>query len=155
MRPTKTGIIAEFETGYLQREIRVIGIVTGGTDIGLRNGDAGFGTQRLVQAKDTPIADIASATIPGVDTTTWPAALTSVYVISAPATPATATSIGTATHIIAQSDDTIREDDEDRNYPERYTTLPNLVCKNATYPKTVALYKIVNPDDIKLINLGS
>lgn len=133
MTAAKSGIIAEFETGYLQREIRLIATVTGGTDTGLRDSSkTGFAVGRLVQVTNTA----------------------GEYAIKVPTTVPTATSIGTATHIIAQSDDTIRDEPSDYNEMERYSSLPNLICKNSTTKKTVALYKIVNPDDIKLINLG-
>lgn len=134
MTATKTGIVAEFDTGYLQREIRISATVAGGTDAGLRDAtQTGYGLYRLVKigAPDT----------------------NGVRAITAP-TGVTATSLGDATHIIAQSDDTIRDVPEDFNYPERYSTLPNLIVKNSTTAKTVAVFKITNPDDIKLINLG-
>lgn len=128
MNAAKSGFVAEFKTGYLQREIREEATVAGGTDTGLRDSSkTGYAPGRLV--------------------------VLAAGAITAP-TGVTATSIGNATHIIAQSDDTIREVPEDYNYTERYSTLPNLICKNSTEKKTVALYKIVNPDDIKIINLG-
>lgn len=133
MTAAKSGIIAEFETGYLQREIRLIATVTGGTDAGLRDSSkTGFAVGRLVEVTNTA----------------------GEYAIKVPTTAPSATSIGSATHIIAQSDDTIRDEPSDYNEMERYSSLPNLICKNSTTKKTVALYKIVNPDDIKLINLG-
>lgn len=132
MNAAKTGFIAEFKTGYLQREIRVLAKVSGGTDTGLRDSSkTGYAVGRLVKL------DPADNTF------------------KAP-TGVSATSIGTATHIIAQSDDTIRELPEDYNYTERYSTLPNLICKNSTTDeKTVAVYKIVNVDDINIINLDA
>lgn len=136
MTAAKSGIIAEFQTGYLQREIRLIATVEGGTDAGLRDGNRGYAVGRLVK-------------IDGVGNGTD----ANPVVITAPS-GVTATSIGNATHIIAQSDDTIRDVPEDYNYTERYTTLPNLVVKNSEVGKTVAVYKIVNPDDVKLINLN-
>lgn len=137
MTAAKSGIIAEFETGYLQREIRLIATVTGGEDLGLRDSSKkGFAVGRLVVVTGS-----------GSGTNASPVAIT------AP-TGVTATSIGTATHIIAQSDDTIRDEPSDYNEMERYSSLPNLICKNSTTGKTVAVYKIVNPDDIKLVNLG-
>ena len=135
MTAAKSGIVAEFQTGYLQREIRLIATVAGGTDAGLRDGAKGFAVGRLVKCAGT-----------GEGTDANP------IVITAP-TGVTATSIGDATHIIAQSDDTIRDVPEDYNYMERYTSMPNYVVKNDTNSKTVAVYKIVNPDDVKLINL--
>lgn len=135
MTAAKSGIIAEFETGYLQREIRLIATVTGGSDPGLRDSSkTGFAVGRLVE-------------VTGSGPNNW--------AIKVPTTAPSATSIGSATHIIAQSDDTIRDEPSDYNETERYSTLPNLIVKNSTSDKkTVALYKIVNPDDIKLINLG-
>ena len=129
MNAAKNGFVAEFKTGYLQKEIRVEATVAGGTDAGLRDGKVGYAPGRLV------IYNEAAGTI------TAPAGVT-------------ATSTGTATHIIAQSDDTIRDLPEDCNYMERYSSLPNLVCKNDVTKKTVALYAIINKDDVKIINLG-
>lgn len=138
MNAAKTGFIAEFVTGYLQREIRLDAQVIGGTDAGLRDSSKlGYAPGRLVNI----------STVDGV-----------LQVKAAEGV--SATSLGNATHIIAQSDDTIREVAEDYNYTERYNTLPNLICKNtgsADAPgeaKTIAVYKIVNTDDIKITNLG-
>lgn len=137
MTAAKSGIIAEFETAYLQREIRLVATVAGGTDKGVRNKEAvGYAVGRLVVVTGN-----------GSGTNASPVAIT------AP-TGVTATSIGNATHIIAQSDDTTRDEPSDYNEMEKYSSLPNLVCKNSTTGKTVAVYKIVNPDDIKLVNLG-
>lgn len=137
MTAAKSGIIAEFETAYLQREIRLVATVAGGTDKGVRNEKAvGYAVGRLVVVTGN-----------GSGTNASPVAIT------AP-TGVTATSIGDATHIIAQSDDTTRDEPSDYNEMEKYSSLPNLVCKNSTTGKTVAVYKIVNPDDIKLVNLG-
>lgn len=137
MTAAKSGIIAEFETAYLQREIRLVATVAGGTDKGVRNKEAvGYAVGRLVVVTGS-----------GSGTNASPVAIT------AP-TGVTATSIGNATHIIAQSDDTTRDEPSDYNEMEKYSSLPNLVCKNSTTKKTVAVYKIVNPDDIKLVNLG-
>lgn len=138
MNAAKTGIIAEFKTGYLQREIRYQAQIIGGTDTGLRDATKlGYAPGRLV-------------TLTNVD---------GKHRFVAP-TGVTATSLGNATHIIAQSDDTIRELPEDYNYTERYSTLPNGICKNsgasaeaAGEEKTIAVYSIVNTDDIKIINL--
>ena len=136
MTAAKTGVIAEFQTGYLQREIRVIAKVTGGTDKGLRDAEEGFAVGRLVKVTGGPGAGTDKEPLEiGVST-------------------ATETSLGDATHIIAQSDDTVRDVPEDYNYQERYSSLPNLVVKNSETGKTVALYKITNPDDIKLIKVG-
>lgn len=133
MNAIKSGYRAEFQTAYLQREIRLLATVAGGIDAGLRNpDDIGYGVGRLVKITGSTDADRAIVAATGV----------------------TDTSIGDATHIIAQSDDTIREVPSDYNYPERYTTMPNLVCKNSVEPKTVAVYKIVNADDVKLVKIS-
>lgn len=140
MNTAKTGFIAEFKTGYLQREIRYEAQVIGGTDKGLRDsGKTGYAPGRLV----------TRTLVDGVVRFVAPVGVT-------------ATSLGNATHIIAQSDDTIRDLPEDYNYTERYSTLPNLICKNtgasADEPgeaKTVAVYSIVNTDDVKIINLDA
>lgn len=130
MNAAKNGFVAEFVNGYLQREIRVEATVAGGTDAGLRDSaKTGYAPGRLV------VYNATNGTI------TAPAGVT-------------ATSKGNATHIIAQSDDTIRDLPEDYNYMENYSSLPNLVCKNSVEKKTVALYSIINSDDIKIINLG-
>ena len=129
MNAAKNGFVAEFVNGYLQREIKVEATVAGGADKGLRDGKEGFAPGRLVVYNPTAGTIVAAQGV-------------------------TATSKGDATHIIAQSDDTIRDLPEDYNYTERYSTLPNLVCKNDVEKKTVALYKIVNVDDIKIVNLG-
>ena len=148
MNAAKTGFIAEFVTGYLQREIRVNATVVGGTDVGMR--DANMGAAAIAQ-----LAATRKGYAPG-RLVVYDAATGAITA----ATNVTATSIGNATHIIAQSDDTIRELPEDYNYTEQYSTLPNLICKNtgtagaAGEKKTVALYKIVNKDDIKIVNLG-
>lgn len=143
MNAAKTGYVAEFVTGYLQREIRVEARLVGGTDAGLRDASkTGYAPGRLVR--------LATALVNGQN----------VPAFVAPE-GVTATSIGNATHIIAQSDDTIRELPEDYNYTERYSQMPNLIAKNTGTAeaggdaKTIAVYKIVNPDDIKLINLGN
>lgn len=142
MNAAKTGFVGEFQTAYLQREIRLRADVIGGTDTGLRDSsDVGFAVGRFVQITQD---------------TTDP----TLYHVAAPTTAVTATSIGSATHIIAQSDDTIRDVPEDYNYTERYTTLPNLIVKNTGTgtssrgeAKTIAVYKIVNPDDVKIVSL--
>ena len=134
MNAAKTGFIAEFKTGYLQREIKEIAKVTEGEDAGLRDvTKLGYAPGRLVKITES----------------------NGVLTIQQPDTPVSATSIGDATHIIAQSDDTIRELPEDYNYTERYSTMPNGICKNTsgTDTKTVALYKIINSDDIKIVDL--
>lgn len=123
MLAAKNGVIAEFVTGYLQREIRKEFKVANGTDAGLRDGTFGIAVGRL-------------AKVTGGDTLV-PAA-----------------TLAEAEYIIAQSDDTIRDLPQDYNYAEKYSSLPNLVIKNSGELKTVALYKIVNKDDVKLITLG-
>lgn len=142
MNAAKSGYIAEFETGYLQRAIRMEAYVVGGTDKGLRDSSKlGFAPGRLVKIITEAVSGKPLVTAAG---------------------STSATSIGDATHIIAQSDDTIREMPEDYNYTERYSSMPNGICKNTgtyvptTYTdvtglKTISVYKIVNADDVKII----
>lgn len=119
MNAAKKGYVAEFVTGYLQREIRELLKVANGTDSGLRNPfDKGIAVGRLVKKNGDYIVPAAN--------------------------------LSDAEYIIAQSDDTIRDVPSDYNYQERYSNLPNLIVKNSEEAKTVALYKIVNKDDIKL-----
>ena len=130
MNAAKTGYVAEFVTGYLQREIRLEATVAGGTDAGLRDASkTGYAPGRLVHYENGAITAPVGANLANRN-------------------------FGNANYIIAQSDDTIRDVPEDYNYTEKYSTLPNLICKNSAEKKTVAVYKIVNFDDIKLKNLG-
>lgn len=131
MNAAKSGYVAEFVTGYLQREIMLHkAIVTGGTDAGLNDPFVkGFAPGRLVRITESN----------GIFTIVPASSLTGEY---------------RATHIIAQSDDTIRNFPEDTNYTERQSYLPNLICKNSSTPKAVAVYKIVNVDDIKLVKIA-
>ena len=123
MIAAKSGYVAEFVTGYLQREIRMEAKVKDGIDCGLRDPLVkGIAVGRLVKFADG-------------------------YMV-----PAEKTDSGL--YILAQSDDTIRELPGDYNYPERYTTLPNLIVKNSEEIKTVAVYKIVNEDDVKLTKIA-
>ena len=122
MIAAKSGYVAEFVTGYLQREIRMEAKVKDGIDCGLRDPLVkGIAVGRLVKFADG-------------------------YMVPA--------SKSEATHILAQSDDTIRDLPSDYNYPERYTTLPNLIVKNSEEVKTIAVYKIVNADDVKLVKIS-
>ena len=65
-----------------------------------------------------------------------------------------AASLAEAEYIVAQSDDTVIDLPRDISYPERYSTLPNLIVKNSEREKTVALYKIVDREDIKLMKVA-
>ena len=135
----KSGYIADFKLGYLQ--IAIIeprAEVMGGTDT--QAGKTGFAVSRLV--KLTRLADGSA-------------------LIEAPAN-VTATSIGSATHIVAQSDDSLRNVPEDSIKTEKYTTRGSNILANTSAElsapdaitatmKSVALYKIVNADDVKII----
>ena len=141
MTAAKTGVIAEFETAYLQREIRLVATVAGGTDKGVRNKEAvGYAVGRLVK-------------VTGNGPDNYAVALPTKGAGANGAAGLVADGIGDATHIIAQSDDTTRDEPSDYNEMEKYSSLPNLVCKNSTTKKPVAVYKIVNPDDITLVKL--
>ena len=57
-------------------------------------------------------------------------------------------------YIIAQTDDTLRGEPKDYNYPERHSYLPNLILKNTDEFKTVALYKVVDKTDLKAFKIA-
>ena len=139
-----TGYIAQFKIGYLQREIILHQCaVKGGTDKAYDNSKTGYIVGRLVNITNN------SNGLP---------------VITA-ATGVSATSIGNATHIIAQSDDSLRNFPGDGAATDRYTTryrgiLENTVTSDTTpsatnleHWKSVAVYKITDSDDIKIIAL--
>jgi hypothetical protein len=150
-----TGFLADFKTGYLQiAKIEPRCEVMGGTDNGA-GGVAtaavttGFAAGRLV--KLVRLADGTCYIIPAGSIETTP---------GTPDYPVTATSIGDATHIIAQTDDslittTIRG--------EVLNFMPTGLLKNTktgTVPtaatatmKKVALWPIVNADDVKIIEV--
>ncbi len=129
----KDGYVADFKTGYLQiAHPEPLCEVIGGTDG--PTGGKGYAPGRLV--KVTYLSD----------GTCHIAAATSV----------SATSIGDATHIIAQSDDSLHRAIQS----EQYNYMPTNVLKNTATVvptektatmKMVALWKIVNQDDIKII----
>lgn len=123
MNAAKSGYVAEFETGYLQREIRMEVKVANGTDSGLRN---------------PLVMGIAVGRLAKMD---------GEYLVPA-------ANLSDATYIIAQSDDTIRDVPSDYNYEEKYSTLPNLIVKNSEEVKTVAVYKIVDSNDVKLVKIA-
>lgn len=148
------GFVADFKTGYLQRTIPLhLCAVIGGTDVAY-DGRVGFAVGRLVK--------ITSGVVNGL-----------TYYIMRPATTVTATSIDDATHIIAQSDDSVRTVITDAIPAEKYTTRTRNIVQNTFTPvlveeggtstyttpdptnmshwKTVAVYKIVNTDDVKII----
>lgn len=136
----KSGFIADFKTGYLQRALILPqAAVTGGTDEA-HDGTEGFATGRLVKitySNGLPILQAPSSV--------------------------SATSIGDATHIVAQSDDSLRNFPADRIPVERYTTrsrgilantldaIANVDATDIDQWKSVAVYKIVDADDIKII----
>lgn len=138
MIAAKTGFIADFKIGYMQHAIIEHQTeVMGGADTA--DGLTGFAVSRLV--KLTRLAD-------------------GTAIIAAP-TNVTATSIGDATHIVAQSDDSLRNVIGDAIPVEKYQTRPRNILANTasgsaptgatTTMKSVALYKITNADDIKII----
>ena len=137
MIAAKSGFIADFKHGYLQHAIiEHQAEVIGGVDTA--DGLTGFAVGRLV--KLTRLAD------------------GSVH-IGVP-TAVSATSISDATHIVAQSDDSLRNVPADAIPVERYQTRNRNILGNtaASVPtaatatmKSIALYKIVNADDIKII----
>ena len=129
----RTGKIARFKTGYLQREIILHQAkVTDGTDASIHGGTAGFLVGRIV--KVTPGAN-------------------GIFTIASPADVSNPLADGT--HIIAQSDNSMRGTPEDCIPTDRYDSRYDGIVKNTTGTdtKAVAVYKIVNTDDIELIEL--
>lgn len=140
----KGGFVADFKIGYMQREIALTKCaVTGGTDESY-DGRVGYGLGRLVH-----IANNADG-----------------YPVISAATGVTKSSIGNATHIIAQTDDSLRNVPGDAIPVELYSTrhrgiLTNTVegettpvTNNEDHWKTVAVWKITNTDDIKIVALS-
>jgi len=131
-----SGFLADFKTGYLQiatvePQVEVMGGTDGGSGL-----TAGYAAGRLVLL--TRLAD-------------------GTAIIAQPAN-VTATSIGTATHIIAQTDDSL---DGRAIRTEALNFMATELLKNTTTGaapsavsatmKKVALYTIGNVDDVKLI----
>ena len=145
------GYLAQFKTGYLQREIPLHQAkVAGGIDVSKHDSSVtGYAVGRLVKITND-----------GDDTYSIAAPTTGVGAIGSADTAAqvatkVAAGTGDATHIIAQSDNSLRNFPEDYIPTEKYTTLYDGILKNTTADKMVAVYKIVNADDIKLINVDS
>lgn len=142
----KDGFRAEFNTGYLQIEtVLHQALVKNGIDKSVHDATkTGYGVGRLV--KVTPNAD-------GTYTIDKPSKGVG-SLGAAPAedaiTTALADGIGDANYIIAQSDNTIRDTIDDYVKDEKYD---GIVKNSATEYKTVAVYKIVNADDIKLVRV--
>jgi hypothetical protein len=132
----RTGKIARFKTGYLQREIILHQAkVTNGTDASIHSDNLGFLVGRIVTVtKDAQ----------GIYTVTMPTDTTDANVIT-----------GSNKYIIAQSDNSMRGTPEDCIPTDRYDSRYDGIVKNTTGTdtKAVAVYKIVNTDDIELIEL--
>lgn len=155
------GFVAEFQTGYLQRALALHqATVAGGIDKSVRDATVlGYATRRLVK-----ITKLADGTYTVVAPTTGVGAITAADTLPNVADPVTkpgtlnakiAAGLGDATHIIAQSDNSLRNFPEDVIPAERYTTRHDDLLKNDNIGKTIAVYKIVNADDIKLISVDS
>jgi len=139
MIAAKSGFIADFKIGYMQRAIvEHRAEVMGGADTA--DGLTGFAVSRLV--KLTRLAD-------------------GTALIEAPAN-VTASSIGTATHIVAQSDDSLHNTQDSLIQVEKgLTRNRNILANTSTEQsaptaatstmKTIALWQITNSDDIKII----
>ena len=151
----KNGFRAEFVTGYLQiAKILHNAKVSGGIDESQyrKNQDGttvkGFGVGRLV--KVTPNADgTVTITKPtsGVGTIT---ASTNKSAFDA----AVAAGVGDADYIIAQSDNSVRNTIDEYIPTDKYSTVYDGIVAEETEGKAVAVYPIVNSDDIKLVQIG-
>lgn len=132
----RTGKIARFKTGYLQREIILHQAkVSGGTDASIHGGTAGFLVGRVVTVtKDAQ----------------------GIYTLAMPANTDTEAAILTGNaYIIAQSDNSMRNVPEDAIHAEKYDTRYDGIVRNTAGndTKAVAVYKIVNTDDIEFVEL--
>lgn len=133
----RTGKIARFKTGYLQKEIILHQAkVAGGTDVSVhKTTNLGFLVGRVVKVtKDA----------------------NGIYTIAQPTDTTTEANIlATGTHIIAQSDNSMRGTPEDCIPTDKYTSRYDGIVKNTTGTdaKAVAVYKIINPDDIEFVEL--
>ena len=140
MIAAKSGYLGDFKIGYMQVAlIEHRAEVIGGSDEA--GGLTGFAVGRFV--KLTRLSDGSCH-------------------LAVP-TAVSATSISDATHIIAQSDDSLRNVPGDAIPAEKYSTQNrNIVANTAsstptgatTTMKSVALYKITNSDDIKIITVA-
>lgn len=131
---SRKGLIAEFKTGYLQREVLLHQcVVNNGTDASVYDASKlGYMVGRVVKITES----------------------NGIYTITSPAD--TTNPLADGTHIIAQSDNTLRSVPEDYIPTEKYTSRYDGIVKNSansTDYKPVAVYKIVNKDDIKLVDI--
>ena len=131
----RKGKLARFKTGYLQiATILHQAKVTGGTDESIHNAATkGFLVGRVVVATK------------GAD---------GIYTLTAPSNTDTEAGILTGNaYIIAQSDNSMRGTPDDAIHTENYDTRYDGIVKNTDEPKAVAVYKIVNTDDIEFVEL--
>jgi hypothetical protein len=137
MIAAKDGFIADFKIGYMQlATVEHQAEVIGGADVA--DGLTGFAVGRLVilaRLSDGSCHVKAAANV-------------------------TASSIGTATHIVAQSDDSLHNTQDSLIQVEKGITRNRNILGNTSADtpsaatstmKTISLWKITNSDDIKII----
>lgn len=131
----RTGKLARFKIGYLQKEIILHQAkVVGGTDASVHNAaNLGFLVGRVVKVTK------------GTD---------GIYTIAQPDNTTTDENIlATGNYIIAQSDNSMRGVPADAIPTETYSSRYDGIVKNDAEGKAVAVYKIVNKDDIEFTEL--
>lgn len=139
----KDGFVADFKIGYMQRAIiEHQAEVMGGTDESYDKAVTGFAVGRLV--KLTRLSDGTALIVAATNVTT--------------------TSVGDATHIVVQSDDSLRNVIGDVIPVEKLSTRNrNILANTATGDaptaatatmKTISLWKIVNADDVRIIPIA-
>lgn len=139
--------MASFKTAYLQRELILDAAVKGKTvyagQVGITPAEQAYAARFASSGADTTVVIVGDLVKMTAATTTVPAYIERV------------TSLAQATHIVAQSDQTLEYGHipvENRDY--RYVPVVNATFTGtvaATSPvKKVALFKIVNPDDVEL-----
>lgn len=148
------GFRAEFHTGYLQiakilHQVKVTGGIDESKYRKTTNGVVkGFGVGRLVKVAP---GDDGTVTV-GLPST----GVGSIIATTDKSTfdTAVAAGVGDATHIIAQSDNSVRNTTDEYIPTDKYTTLYDGIVANVNDTKAVAVYPIINTDDIKLIQIG-
>lgn len=151
MKTINIGYLADFKTGYLQIATPLHqATVAGGLDISTFNESVtGYGVRRLVK-----VTNDGDGTFTIVAPTTGVGSIVEADTQAQVATKVAA-GLGDATHIIAQSDNTLRSTPEDFIPTEKYTTLYDGILANSNTDKLVSVYKIVNADDVNLVNVDT
>lgn len=142
----RQGLIARFKTGYLQREIILPRCkVEEGADESVYDASTkGYIVGRIVTVTKSQAAG-SSVNDGSAD----------LFTITTPTDITAANILTTGNYIIAQSDNSMRGNPDDYIPTEKYNSRYDGLVKNTTGTdyKAVAVYRIVNPDDIELLEI--